>query len=196
MNWDNSLVHPRYSLIYGNPIALAGESLAFTRQTRSTLTDTGVPKKLCSTIVETKIISSPRCTLAYSSMSEEDGSTSPIGGFDPVVFWSVNAFIFVLLFAACAFYCCCFQGTGNGRPGATESDRVYQDTILRRQREALDKQKHESPLVRQQKIEQAILRYGVRMVSASRCISSCCESCLFLCAFFMYLTLMFLKTNR
>lgn len=99
-------------------------------------------------------------------MNEEESSTSSVGDSDPLVFFVVNAFVFVLVCAACSYYCWCFQGTGSGRPGATESDRIYQDTVLRRQQEALER-KRESPQVRQDKIEQAIRRYGVRMVSAS-----------------------------
>lgn len=98
-------------------------------------------------------------------MSQEDGSTSSSGGFELLVFWCVNGFIFGLSCAACVFYCCYFKVNGNGRLGATNSDRIYQETILRRQREALER-KRESPQVRRHKIEQAILQYGVRMVSA------------------------------
>jgi len=93
---------------------------------------------------------------------DEDTST---GGFDPHVFWGVNAFIFLLLLAACGFYCWCFKGAlqGTGHPGVSDSDRIYHQTILQRREAALER-KRESPEVRQQKLEQAIHLYGLRMV--------------------------------
>ena len=99
-------------------------------------------------------------------MSQDEGSTASVGGggLDSPVFWVVNAVVLVLSCAGCVFYCCCFQGSGNGIPGATESDRIYHDTILRRQQEALDR-KRESPLVRQHQIERdGIVRTCPRML--------------------------------
>ena len=112
-------------------------------------------------------------------MDETDSSSSAIvGGYDPVVFWCVNGFILVLLGTACGFYCWCFQGAGTGRPGATDSDHIYSETMLRRHQEALER-KRENPTVRLEKLHAAIRRCGVRMVRV--CYLLLCLRLNFLC---------------
>jgi hypothetical protein len=114
----------------------------------------------------------PHAFLRSLLLNEGDEEVPPSSGggfgggeFDPKVFWSVNAFIVVLLIGSCA-WCYCYGGGKAfclGSMNRTQSDQEYQRAVLqRRQREA--EQTKDSPEKRKRKLAQSFQRNQVGMI--------------------------------
>ena len=84
--------------------------------------------------------------------------------FDPVVFWCVNAFIFIML-ATVLLWCC--SGKANcliSGEAYVDSDAIYQQT-LREREEKKKKAKIDTPAKRRAKLLKSFRRHKVQMVS-------------------------------
>jgi hypothetical protein len=128
----------------------------------------------------------PHAFLRNLLLNEGDEEVPPSSGggfgggeFDHKVFWSVNAFIVVLLIGSCA-WCYCYGGGKAfclGSMNRTQSDQEYQRAVLqRRQREA--EQTKDSPEKRKRKLAQSFQRNQVGMVRTIRWCSVQCFSAL------------------
>ena len=86
------------------------------------------------------------------------------GNFDPLVFWCVNGFIFLMMVMVGLWCCFADKTTWILTARGQESDQVYQQSL--REREERRKQaKIESPEKRTRKLVQSFRRHKVQMVS-------------------------------
>lgn len=98
----------------------------------------------------------------FMSNGNNDSNT-----FDPRVFWSVNAFIFVLF--CVAIFLCCYYGKREWlfydfEEGRRSSDEAYRQTVLRRRRQR-EEAKVETPEQRTKKLLKSFALNEVSMVS-------------------------------
>jgi hypothetical protein len=102
--------------------------------------------------------------LALSGQSNDNANYSTTN-FDPKVFWSVNAFIFVLLISTVVV--CCFAKkewfTYDRETGRMNSDEQYRQTVLQRQRQQ-QQSKVETPAQRTRRLLRSFKRHQVEMV--------------------------------
>jgi hypothetical protein len=85
---------------------------------------------------------------------------------DPVVFWSVNAFILTLLVSVCSWLWCC--GGYKGLTQVRQSDLRYAHRQQQRNAER-EARRQMSPQERQAAITQSLRRNQVRMVGFRDC---------------------------
>lgn len=126
-------------------------------------------------MVTSRLLGSPddgnSTSSADDAASQQQGTASEGNvQFDPAVFWSVNAFIFVLV-CTTVVWCCRYgkrdwvaPGTQNGRQS---SDETHRQAVLRRQ-ELQRQAKIDTPAQRTRKLLRSFQRHMVQMVRRSR----------------------------
>ena len=95
---------------------------------------------------------------------DTDYNDVPVNGFDSKVFWSVNAFIFVLICLTGAW--CCFVQ----RYFSTDRMHSSEENCITRQRRRQEAARTESPEKRRRKLEASFSNHGVQMVRSSICV--------------------------
>ena len=113
-------------------------------------------------------------TTDNTAIVDGDSTTNSAGEFDPKVFWSVNAFIFVMVVTICCFY---YHNSDkawfpNQEERRRQSDDVYRQA-LRERLEQEEARKKETPEQRTRKLLQSFNRHKVQMV---RCMQGSCKS--------------------
>ena len=108
-----------------------------------------------------------------STIVDGDSTTNSGGEFDPKVFWSVNAFIFVMVVTMCCFY---YHSDKwwflNAEERRRQSDDVYRRALQERL-EQEEARKKETPEQRTRKLLQSFSRHKVQMV---RRLVVCCST--------------------
>ena len=105
------------------------------------------------------------------ALAEDDGD-----GFDPKVFWPVNAFIFLLIIGACIWCWWCggkayfFYG-GSNPESRQRSDLAYQQTVLARQQRR-EERRRDTPEKRKKRLIECFRRCQVSMVRVKYSLSN------------------------
>jgi len=103
----------------------------------------------------------------YAAAKSDNNSDS---GNDPVVFWSVNAFLITLLLSICSWFWCC---GGEKFLNRTSSDDLYRQRVTERNLQRARRRTMTAP-ERKKTLESSFLKHKVRMVCVWVCITLFC----------------------